>query len=70
MITRSRFVAIVGGHKIIDIPRNHKMFRRLAIDRSAINRYTIELDLGEFPGGLTGHISLNYHIDHEMSSIP
>ena len=67
---KNRLVAIAGGRKIIDLPLDHPLFEKLTIDRSNPKRYTIRLDLSQFPGGLKGEISLSYHINPLKDSIP
>ena len=67
--TGKRFVAIAGGHKIIDIPKQHKMFHSLTIDRSDLKRYEIIIDLSIFQTDMTGVISLAYHISPDQVKI-
>ena len=64
--TGNRFIAVAGGHKIIDIPKEHKLFNNIVIDRSESKRFKIEIDLSIFQTGLTGYISLAYHISPEL----
>ena len=66
IITRERFIAIAGGHKIVDVPKGHELFDKLGIDKSEPNRYTISLDLGELPIPFVGTVSLAYHIDPRL----
>lgn len=66
LITKSRFIALAGGHKIIDIPKNHLWFKKLIIDKSEPNRYKITLDLDNFSSGFKGIVSLAYHIDSRL----
>jgi len=70
LVMKNRLVAIAGGRKIIDLLRDHPQFEQLTIDRSNPKRYTISLDLSQFPGGLSGEISLSYHINPMKDSIP
>ena len=70
IVANNRLVAIAGGRKTIDLPLDHPLFEKLTIDRSNTKRYTISLELSQFPGGLTGKISLSYHIDPLKDSIP
>jgi len=70
IVVKNRLIAIAGGRKIIDIPLDHPLFEKLTIDRSDPKRYTISMDLGHFPGGLTGEISLSYHINPLKDYLP
>ena len=64
--TKNRFIAVAGGHKVIDIPKKHKLFNCLIVDKSDVKRFKIEIDLSIFQTGLTGHISLAYHINPDL----
>ena len=70
IVAKNRLVAIAGGRKIIDIPRDHPLFKNLSFSKSNPKRYTISLDLSQFPGGMTGQISLSYHIDSSSPRLP
>lgn len=70
IITKNRLVAIGGGRKIIDIPRDHPLFKNLTIDKSNPKRYTISLDFSQLPGGRVGQISYSYHIDPSTPGLP
>lgn len=59
IMTQKCFVAIVGGYKLIDVPRNY----HLTINRSNPKRYIIELDLSKIQTNFTGKIVLSYHLD-------
>jgi len=63
IITKNRLVAIAGGQRIIDIARDHPLFKNLAIDKSNPKRYTISFNFSQIPGGQAGQISYSYHID-------
>ena len=70
IVARNRLIAIAGGRKIIDLPRDDPLFKNLAFDKSNSKRYTISLDLSQFPGELVGQISLSYHIDPSTPGLP
>jgi hypothetical protein len=70
IVTEKRLIAIAGGRKIIDIPREHALFRNLVFNRSNPKRYAISLELSRFPGELKGEISLSYHIDSSNPYLP
>ncbi|MBN2187528.1 MAG: hypothetical protein JW732_08805 [Dehalococcoidia bacterium] len=70
IVAKNRLIAIAGGRKIIDLPRNDPLFKNLAFNKSNPKRYTISLDLSQFPGGLVGQISLSYHIDVSTPGLP
>jgi hypothetical protein len=70
IVAKNRLVAIAGGRKIIDLPRDGPLFKNLAFDKSNSKRYTISLDLSQFPGELVGQISLSYHIDPSTPGLP
>jgi hypothetical protein len=63
IITVNRFIAIVAGHKLIDVPKDHPWFKEIVIDDSNPERFNIELDLKKFPNEFEGFISLGYHIN-------
>ena len=60
--TKSRFIAIAGGYKIIDISKKHKLFHSLTVDKNDSERYIIRIDLKTFQTALEGNITLAYHI--------
>jgi hypothetical protein len=62
IITKNRFIAIVSGYKLIDVPKDHPWFRKIVINDSKPERYKIELDLKKFETGFEGLIYLNFHI--------
>ena len=66
ILTKSRFIAIAGGYKIIDIPIEHKAFRNLTIDKSNPARFIIKVDLTKFQTELAGNLSLAYHINPDL----
>lgn len=70
VIAKNRLVAIAGGRKIIDLPRDHPLFKKLSFSKSSYRRYTISLDLSQFPGEMTGQISLSYHVDPSSPGLP
>jgi len=70
IIAENRLVAIVRSRKVIDIPRDHPLFKNLTFDKSNPKRYTISLDLSQFPGKMTGWISYSYHIDPSTPGLP
>jgi hypothetical protein len=70
IITKNRLVAIASGRKIIDLPRDNPLFKKLTFNKSNSKRYTISLDLSQFPGEMVGQISLSYHIDPSTPGLP
>lgn len=70
IVAKNRLIAIAGGRKIIDLPRDDPLFKNLTFDKSNPRRYTISLDLSQFSGELVGQISLSYHIDVSISGLP
>jgi len=69
ILTKDRLIAIAGGHKIIDLPRRHKLFNNITIDRNDTKRYNIRVGLSLFPTELVGDISLAYHISPDLLTI-
>ena len=67
--TKNRFIAIAGGYKIIDIPKGHKIFSDIIIDKSEPDRYKVEIDLSVFGTKMAGKISLAYHISPDLVRI-
>jgi hypothetical protein len=65
IITKNRFIVIVSGYKLIDIPKDHPWFREIIINASKPERCKIELDLKKFQTGFEGLIYLNFHIQSE-----
>jgi hypothetical protein len=70
IITKNRLVAIGGGRRVIDIPRDHPLFKNLVFDKSNPKRYTISLDLSQLPGGRVGQLSYSYHFAPSAPSLP
>jgi hypothetical protein len=70
ILTKKRMIAIVGGRKIIDLPRDNPLFKNLNFDKSNSKRYTISLNLSAFPSEITGHISLSYHLEPSTTGLP
>lgn len=70
IITKHQLIAMAGGHKIIDLPRDNPLFKNLDFDKDNSKRFTINLDLSLFPGEITGQISLRYHINPNSSGLP
>jgi len=70
MITKNRLVAIVGGRKMINIPKDDPLYKNLTFDKSNPRRYTISLDLSQFPGDMLSQMSLSYHIDSSNPALP
>ena len=62
IITGNRFVAIVGGFKVIDLPKDHHLFNELVFDDSNAEHFIIEVDYDKFPTEYTGLISIDYPI--------
>jgi hypothetical protein len=70
IITKNRLIAIAGGRKIIDLPRDNPLFKNLTFNKSNSKRYTISLDLSQSTGEMVGQISLSYHIDPSTPGLP
>lgn len=62
IITQNRFIGIVDGHKLIDVPLDHPFFDKIVIEDNKSNRTNIILNLNEFSSGSKGTIELQYHI--------
>lgn len=60
-ILKDRLIAIAGGYKIIDIPKNHELFKKLKIDTSNPARYIIKVNVADFSDKLEGDFTLSYH---------
>lgn len=60
-ILKDRLIAIAGGYKIIDIPKNHELFKKLKIDTSNPKRYIITVNVADFSNKLEGDFTLSYH---------
>ena len=69
VLTKSRFIAIAGDYKIIDIPIEHEAFRKLTIDKSDPERYIVKVDSSKFQTELEGNLSLAYHINPDLVMI-
>jgi hypothetical protein len=65
IITEKGLVAIVGGYKLVDIPKNHPLFKEIVFDNSNPERTTIEVELNNFPAGFSGLITMKYHTPPE-----
>ncbi|GEM_PF-3244303 len=68
LITSRRFIAVVGGHKLIDVPKDSQYFRELEIDRSNPEQLEIKVDLVKFPSKLEGVFRLVYKVD--LAQVP
>jgi hypothetical protein len=65
IITGNRLVAIVGGFKMIDIPKDHPLFSEIVFDFNTPKHSIIEVKYDNFPNDYTGLISMNYQIPPE-----
>lgn len=63
IISKKRFVAIAGGHKIIDAPVDYPFYKKIVFDKSNPKRFIVNLNMADFGGKFSGNISLGYHID-------
>ena len=63
LITSKRFSCIVGGRKIINLPRTGNLIKKLKIDKADSERFSISCGLGDFSSDLKGTIKLSFHID-------
>ena len=62
ILTNKRLVAMIGGFKLIDVPRDHEYFNLLSFDRRQEKRYEIIVDYDGFSQEVSGKAILSYHI--------
>jgi hypothetical protein len=55
---------------MINIPKDNPLYKNLTFDKSNPKRYTISLDLSQFPGNMLGQMSLSYYIDSLNPALP
>ncbi|MGZ7160484.1 MAG: hypothetical protein ACXVHR_08415 [Methanobacterium sp.] len=65
IITSNRFIAIVKGHKLMDVPKDHSLFKEIIFDYSDPNRFNIFFDFNKFPNQFEGSLNLGYKLPSE-----
>ncbi|MGZ7119752.1 MAG: hypothetical protein ACXVH2_08585 [Methanobacterium sp.] len=65
IITSNRFIAIVKGHKLIDVTKEHPLYKEIIFDYSDPNRFNIFLDFNKFPNQFEGSLNLGYQLPSE-----
>jgi hypothetical protein len=64
IITANRLIAIIAGHKLVDVPKNHPWFKEIMFDTNNPERFNIIIDL-EKTSKYEGIIKLSYHLNPE-----
>lgn len=62
IITAKRLIAIVAGHKLVDVPLDHPWFKEIIFDTTNSDRFNVIINL-EKTSKHKGIIELGYHIN-------